>query len=348
MGNFRKDKVKDTGQSKTTNNLWFEIDSNKWPIVYRDEYNVRFAGFERLHPFDSNKWGNIFQYLKSQRLLDENSITKPEEARTEDLLVVHSIEYLNSLKWSWTVARIAEVAPLAMLPNFLIQRLYLKPMRYQTGGSILAGRLAIERGWAINIGGGFHHCSANSGGGFCPYADITLLIRFLFNDESLRVKSAMIVDLDAHQGNGYQLDFMNNRTVYIMDVFNGYIYPCDRYAMEAIQCQVVLDPFTEDDEYLNLVERNLEKSLHSFRPDILVYNAGTDILVGDRLGNLSISAQGIIRRDEIVFMKARERRIPIVMLTSGGYLKSTARIIADSVLNLHDQGLISLPKKRNP
>lgn len=46
------------------------------------------------------------------------------------------------------------------------------------GGTILSSKLAMERGWAINVGGGFHHCSANEGGGFCVYADITLCIQF--------------------------------------------------------------------------------------------------------------------------------------------------------------------------
>lgn len=72
-------------------------------------------------------------------------------------------------------------------------------MRYQTGGSILAGKLALERGWAINIGGGFHHCSANKGGGFCAYADITLLVHFLFIHYPQAVERVLIVDLDAHQ-----------------------------------------------------------------------------------------------------------------------------------------------------
>ena len=73
------------------------------------------------------------------------------------------------------------------------------PSRFQVGGSVLAGELAIHRGWAINIGGGFHHCSGNKGGGFCSYADITLLIKWLFKFYPHRVKTAMIVDLDAHQ-----------------------------------------------------------------------------------------------------------------------------------------------------
>lgn len=70
--------------------------------------------------------------------------------------------------------------------------------RYQTGGSVLAGKLAMERGWAINIGGGFHHCWGNKGGGFCAYADITLAIHFIFNHYP-SVERVMIIDLDAHQ-----------------------------------------------------------------------------------------------------------------------------------------------------
>ncbi|CAF4281157.1 unnamed protein product, partial [Rotaria magnacalcarata] len=62
--------------------------------------------------------------------------------------------------------------------------------------------LALERGWAINVGGGFHHCSSDSGGGFCAYADLTLLIIDLFTYFSDRIKKVLIVDLDAHQVRG--------------------------------------------------------------------------------------------------------------------------------------------------
>lgn len=48
---------------------------------------------------------------------------------------------------------------------------------------------------------------------------------------------------------------------------------------------------TEDDEYLGKVERNLKKALQEHPPDVVVYNAGTDVLEGDRLGGLSISPQ---------------------------------------------------------
>ena len=64
-----------------------------------------------------------------------------------------------------------------------------------------AGKLAMERGWSINVGGGFHHCSSQKGGGFCAYADITLTVEFLLENYS-EVERVMIIDLDAHQVEG--------------------------------------------------------------------------------------------------------------------------------------------------
>lgn len=203
----------------------------------------------------------------------------------------------------------------------------------------MAGKLAVDRGWAINVGGGFHHCSSDKGGGFCAYADITLAIKFLF-ERVEGISRATIIDLDAHQGNGHERDFLDDRRVFIMDVYNRYIYPGDGYAKRAIKRKVELDWGTEDDEYLQKVELHSEGALNEVRPDIIVYNAGTDILDGDPLGGLAISPQGIIKRDEIVFRAARRRGIPILMVTSGGYQKKTARIIADSIINLRRQGLI--------
>jgi len=119
--------------------------------------------------------------------------------------VVHSESYLNSLKSSEKVARIVEVPAVALLPNLLVQQKLLYPFRKQVGGSVLSAKLALEKGWAINIGGGFHHCSAHEGGGFCAYADISLCIHFAF--VRLNISRVMIIDLDAHQGNGHEKDF---------------------------------------------------------------------------------------------------------------------------------------------
>ncbi|KAM6325621.1 histone deacetylase 11 isoform 3-T3 [Podargus strigoides] len=271
-----------------------------WPIVYSPDYNITFVGLEKLHPFDAGKWGKVINFLKEEKLIADDLIVQAREATDEDLLVVHTRRYLNKLK---------------------------------------AGKLAVDRGWAINVGGGFHHCSSDKGGGFCAYADITLAIKFLF-ERVEGVSKATIIDLDAHQGNGHERDFMDDHRVYIMDVYNRYIYPGDGFAKRAIKRKVELEWGTEDTEYLQKVHTHVEGALNELKPDIIVYNAGTDILDGDPLGGLAISPQGIVKRDEVVFKAARSRKIPILMVTSGGYQKRTARIIADSILNLHNLGLI--------
>ncbi|XP_017548315.1 histone deacetylase 11 isoform X1 [Pygocentrus nattereri] len=328
--------------------LYVQVPSTCLPIVYSPEYNITFMGLEKLHPFDAGKWGKVIHFLKEEQFITDEMIVPAREASEEDLLVVHTKRYLNRLKndilegsreWSLVVATITEIPPLIFLPNFLVQRKVLRPLRTQTGGTIMAGKLAMDRGWAINVGGGFHHCSSDKGGGFCAYADITLAIKFLFERVD-GVSRATIIDLDAHQGNGHERDFLDDRRVYIMDVYNRYIYPGDGFAKRAIKRKVELDWGTEDTEYLQKVELHCEGALNEIRPDIIVYNAGTDVLDGDPLGGLAISPQGIVKRDEIVFRAARRRGIPILMVTSGGYQKKTARIIADSILNLHRQRLI--------
>ncbi|KAK0152814.1 Histone deacetylase 11 [Merluccius polli] len=329
----------DGGKRPHNTELYVDVPRTRLPIVYHPAYNITFMGIEKLHPFDAGKWGKVVGFLKEEQFVSDENMVSALEATEEDLRVAHTKRYLSRLKWSVIVASITEIPPLMFLPNFLVQRRVLRPLRTQTGGTIMAGKLAIERGWAINIGGGFHHCSGDRGGGFCAYADITLAIKFLF-ERVEGVSKATIIDLDAHQGNGHERDFLEDERVFIMDVYNRYIYPRDGYAKQAIKRKVELDWGTEDSEYLQKVELHTEGTLNEVRPDIVVYNAGTDILDGDPLGGLSISPQGIVARDEIVFRAARRRGIPVLMVTSGGYQKKTARIIADSILNLHRQGLI--------
>ena len=71
---------------------------------------------------------------------------------------------------------------------------------FDCGGTILACRLALEQGAAINLGGGFHHAASGWGGGFCVYADAPLAAKVLH--EEGQVEKVLVVDLDAHQGNG--------------------------------------------------------------------------------------------------------------------------------------------------
>ncbi|CAG0907070.1 unnamed protein product [Darwinula stevensoni] len=135
---------------------------------------------------------------------------------------------------------------------------------------------------------------------------------------------------------------MDNKSIYIFDMFNSSIYPGDREAMKGITLPEKLSSGTDDSTILNLLERNLEKAFKEFSPDFILYNAGTDIMAGDPTGLMEISDEGVIKRDEMVFREAYSRRIPIVMVTSGGFQRRAAAVIGDSILNLRDKELITI------
>ncbi|XAR69257.1 Histone deacetylase [Bertholletia excelsa] len=217
-------------------------------------------------------------------IVDKNCMVEPLEAAEDDLLVVHTESYLKSLESSLTVSKIVEVPPVAQLPNILVQQKVLQPLRVQVGGTILAAKLAKEWGCAVNIGGGFHHCSADKGGGFCVYADISLCIHFAFL--WLNISRVMIIDLDAHQGNGHEKDFSTDRRVYILDMYNPEIYPFDFEARRYIDRKIEVASGTATNEYLEKLDEALEVAGCMFDPELVIYNAGTDILDGDPLGML--------------------------------------------------------------
>ncbi|CAF5039680.1 unnamed protein product, partial [Rotaria sp. Silwood1] len=119
------------------NPLYKDITPHQWPIIYSSNYNIGFLYMEKLHPFDSSKWGSIINFLQQAKMITNDTIVTPNEATTNDLLLVHTKHYLSSLKWSIQVARVLEVPLVAMLPNFIVQWRILKPLRYQTGGTVL-------------------------------------------------------------------------------------------------------------------------------------------------------------------------------------------------------------------
>ena len=154
------------------------------------------------------------------------------------------------------------------------------------------------------------------------------------------IKKAMIIDLDFHRGNGYETDKINKKIseneedVFIIDVFKTRCI-FDDYVEIGINLAKNYNGDVEDDEYLENLENLLkdEKTL-KFGADIIYYNAGTDIYVKDPLSTFSISKEGIIKRDELVFKFAFENKIPICMVLSGGYSKESHEIVSKSIENL--------------
>lgn len=304
------------------------------PVIYSDEYNIRFFGLEKLHPFDSLKYARVYEDLR-QGALSGRNITPAGVPDDNIINAAHTTQYLTDLRGSWTIARVTELNFLRFFPAPLARALVLRPMLHQAGGTVIAAERALDHGWAINLGGGFHHAHAARGEGFCAYADIAMAIHHLRAQN--KAQTFMILDFDAHQGNGHERDFTGDDSVFIGDIYNADIYPRDEIAKKGIDLDVPIDPYTSDALYLRTVDETLSTAFESFKPDILFYIAGSDILDGDPLGALAVSANGMIARDERVFAAARQHNVPIVYLFGGGYQKSTAAVIVRSLENLHTQ-----------
>jgi len=307
-------------------------DTETLPIIYSDEYNIRFFGLEKFHPFDSLKYARVYEALR-HGALSTRQITTAGVPDDKTINAVHTEQYLDDLRGSWTIARVTELNFLRFFPAPLARALILRPMLHQAGGTVIAAQLALDHGWAINLGGGFHHAHAALGEGFCPYADIAMAVHHLRAQN--KAQKFMILDFDAHQGNGHERDFTGDDSVFIGDIYNADIYPGDEVAKKGIDLDVPIDPYTGDALYLRTVKKTLDEAFRSFRPDILFYIAGSDILEGDPLGALAVSADGLITRDEYVFAAARKNNVPIVYLFGGGYQKSNAAIIVRSLENIH-------------
>jgi len=315
----------------------------KLPIVYSPDYNISFYGLEYLHPFDSKKYGKVFQFLLDHAGMKKEQFVVPTMITDQELLRVHTEEYLKTLEKSAVVAGIAQLGALAWLPNSQVQKHLLNPMRLATEGTIQAAELALKYGWAINLSGGYHHAKANSGGGFCFFADIPLAIykvldkkKAELSPDAFKQYKVLIVDLDAHQGNGNE-DICGKgeykENIDIFDIFNEQNYPHDEAAKAFITYKNPVKSGIKDAEYLGILETELPKALEKTKPKLIIYNAGTDIFENDPIGGMKISAAGIIKRDEIVFTLAHKHKIPIVMVLSGGYTKQSADIIGKSIHN---------------
>ncbi len=312
------------------------LSEKQLPIVYSDKYDITFFGLERLHPFDSRKYSKTKNYLVENKIVGENQFVEPGVPSLDDLLLVHPQWYLDTLNYSSTVAEYAELGFLSWFPSILTKKRVLVPMLYATGGSVLAANLAFKKGWAINLSGGYHHASKEQGGGFCIYADITLIVHYMRKYNPMTQKF-MIIDLDAHQGNGHGRDFLLDPDVFIVDMYNAKIYPNDTLAKRAIAIKAELEPGIGSEKYLALLEFHLNEAFNQFKPDMVIYNAGTDILEGDPLGRMNITAGGIIQRDEKVFRHALMEGVPVVMLLSGGYQKNNYEVIGRSIANLKEK-----------
>ena len=312
-------------------------------FVHHPGYDIVLPLIGRLHPFDGRK------FSRAHALACETIgprcrewTERPAEGVSEQaLLRVHTPAYLAALAEpdAEVVARALEIGLLKMLPRRMIRDRILQPMRLAVAGTMLATRRALEGAIAMNFGGGFHHAFADHGEGFCLYADVAVAIAAARADKSLAADDPIaIIDLDAHRGNGVWELCGADPAVRIFDVYNFQAYPgLFPGDIETYPFQIPVKAGTRDDRYLPIVRDELPAFLDQHpKPRLAIYNAGSDIVAGDRIGGLAVSQDGVATRDRLVIRALAERGIPTVVVTSGGYTETSHRLVAQLAVEIAD------------
>jgi acetoin utilization deacetylase AcuC-like enzyme len=304
-------------------------------LVYSDDYYLPIGA----HVFPAEKYRMIRRRLLQEGTAEEADFTAPNPAADEDILLVHTPEYVRKLK-TGTLSPFEEAQMEVPYSPDLVKAFWLS-----AGGSILASRLALAEGVAFNIGGGFHHAFPDHGEGFCMIHDVAVGIKRMHQEGKLR--RAMTVDCDVHDGNGTAAIFppkshagrplpstsgvqlnlrgvnaqMRDSSAGELDVFTISLHQANNYPMHKppSSIDVNLPDGIEDEQYLGWLEQALSSALRQFEPELICYIAGADPYEQDQLGGLALTIEGLKKRDELVFRVARTRNIPIMVTYAGGY-----------------------------
>jgi acetoin utilization deacetylase AcuC-like enzyme len=309
-------------------------------LIYSEDYYLPIGA----HVFPAEKYRRVHQQLIADRIADAADFLKPHPASDQDILLVHTPEYVTKLRTGTLSAREELQLEVPFSPE-LVHAFWLA-----AGGSILAAEHALKNGVAINIGGGFHHAFADHGEGFCMINDVAVAIRRMQRDNLIH--RAMTVDCDVHHGNGTAAIFAGARIpsgslpshsasalhpgrqtkvrkAHAGDVFTISLHQENNYPLWKPPSSIDVDLPDEigDDEYVGWLDNALSSGLRQFDPELICYIAGADPYREDQLGGLALTIEGLKKRDDLVFRAAKARGIPVMVTFAGGY----ARVVNDTV-----------------
>jgi acetoin utilization deacetylase AcuC-like enzyme len=275
-------------------------------VFYTRRY---YANIGDTHIFPIRKFELVRDKLLTEGTLAVEELFEPAPANVEDVLRVHTEDYVTRL----CEGRLTDKETRRLgLPwsESLVQRSF-----YAVGGTIAAALHSLEEGYASNLAGGTHHSFPDRGEGFCVLNDVAIAIRTLRARGFIR--KAAIIDCDVHQGNGTATIFADDLDTFTFSMHGANNYPLFKATSNL---DIELADGTLDAEYLDVLSKSLH-SVFAHEPDLIFYLAGADPFAGDKLGKLALTIEGLRRRDTLVLGACYEREIPVTTVMSGGYGK---------------------------
>ena len=278
----------------------------KLSIIYHPNYDIPVP---KIHSFVGNKFSDLFTYLQDHYFQNLDVFT-PSSATFENLKKTHEINYINKVTSDQLTKDHIRLINLPWSER-LRERSFL-----ETEGTFLTAKKALETGLACHVGGGTHHAHFNHGYGFCVFNDLAYTAINLIKEKL--VTKVLILDLDVHQGDGTIDICKKYSSIYTCSIHSNSNFP---YEKKQGWMDVSLPSAIGDDEYLEILKKTLQSIHEQITPDIVLYDAGVDIFLDDKLGNLKVSLDGIRQRDQIVLDHYRKKNIPLATVIGGGYSK---------------------------
>ena len=268
------------------------------------------------HRFPMEKYVMLAGQLGLEGIGEHSEWHAPAAMAAQDIVGSHSPSYYASLlSGSWTRAE-ERRSGFTWSPELIRRESIIMQ------GTWACAQAASRGDVGLNIAGGTHHAFADRAEGFCLLNDLALAADLLLsNGMSNRV---LIVDLDVHQGNGTAAMTHHDDRIFTFSMHGASNYP---FHKETSTLDVALPDGTEDSLYLDLLEEHMNAILDNFKPDVVLYQCGVDVLASDKLGKLSLTMEGCLERDRLVLESCRKRDIGVACAMGGGYSKDVGIIV---------------------
>ena len=254
------------------------------------------------HPFKPLRLELTRSLLECVGLLDKTHFVTPEPISEALLRRVHTDDYVAVVK-TLSAGRSHDLAfqsGLGTADNPIFPGMHDAIMAVCSATVKAVDLVASGRAQrALNLSGGLHHAFADRASGFCVYNDLALGIEHAAQHYGLRV---LYLDIDAHHGDGVQQLFYERGDVMTVSIHESgrYLFPGTGHTYElgkndgrGLSVNVPLEPFTEDDSYLECFEAVVPAAIEAFRPDLILLQAGADMHRYDPLADLALSTRSI-------------------------------------------------------
>lgn len=291
-------------------------------LFYTDTFSIPLPD---NHSFPVSKYALLREKIIAAMIVKPEDLKIPQPAGDDDILRAHDPDYWQRLQKGELMEKEIRRVGLPWSPEIVIRT------RHSAGATIEACRAALKDGIGVNLGGGTHHASRDRGQGYCWLNDSAIAARAMQAEKLAR--RILIIDCDVHQGNGTAAILKNDPTIFTFSIHGKNNFPLHK---EKGDLDIALPDGADDRRYLEALEGGLVRAVKSADAQLVIYLAGADPFKKDRFGRMSLTREGLARRDRMVFQHCYDAGLPVAVTMAGGY----ARLVPDTA-DIHFQTILT-------